>query len=205
MAQAPSLARVSTKPDRRSRWRGSFAPADTGGRRVTPQQIRRPLVRNAPTCPVLAKDARRSRDALQEWSITRSGMPLVVVEDRKKRSKPLDAKGLCSVARFPAKHHCKVQYPLGESNPCRRTENPMSWATRRRGPYRLKAPAIAIVRLVQFPAGRNAMSIASETGGTTPNTREHTSLAGSPAVVKRWGDKSARRRRRRSQRSQTAD
>ena len=25
------------------------------------------------------------------------------------------------------------QYPLGESNPCSRTENPMSWATRRRG------------------------------------------------------------------------
>ncbi len=25
------------------------------------------------------------------------------------------------------------QYPLGESNPCLRTENPMSWATRRRG------------------------------------------------------------------------
>ena len=25
-------------------------------------------------------------------------------------------------------------YPLGESNPCTRTENPMSWATRRRGP-----------------------------------------------------------------------
>ena len=26
-----------------------------------------------------------------------------------------------------------LQYPLGESNPCLRTENPMSWATRRRG------------------------------------------------------------------------
>ena len=26
------------------------------------------------------------------------------------------------------------EYPLGESNPCLRTENPMSWATRRRGP-----------------------------------------------------------------------
>ncbi len=26
-----------------------------------------------------------------------------------------------------------VEYPLGESNPCLRTENPMSWATRRRG------------------------------------------------------------------------
>jgi hypothetical protein len=26
-----------------------------------------------------------------------------------------------------------TQYPLGESNPCSRTENPMSWATRRRG------------------------------------------------------------------------
>ncbi len=25
------------------------------------------------------------------------------------------------------------EYPLGESNPCLRTENPMSWATRRRG------------------------------------------------------------------------
>lgn len=25
------------------------------------------------------------------------------------------------------------QYPLGESNPCLRTENPASWATRRRG------------------------------------------------------------------------
>ena len=34
--------------------------------------------------------------------------------------------------------HCQlprrtIQYPLGESNPCLRTENPMSWATRRRG------------------------------------------------------------------------
>ena len=27
-----------------------------------------------------------------------------------------------------------LKYPLGESNPCLRTENPMSWATRRRGP-----------------------------------------------------------------------
>src|SRR5262245_55925661 len=26
------------------------------------------------------------------------------------------------------------EYPLGESNPCCRTENPESWATRRRGP-----------------------------------------------------------------------
>ena len=26
-----------------------------------------------------------------------------------------------------------TEYPLGESNPCLRTENPMSWATRRRG------------------------------------------------------------------------
>lgn len=26
-----------------------------------------------------------------------------------------------------------ARYPLGESNPCLRTENPMSWATRRRG------------------------------------------------------------------------
>ena len=26
-----------------------------------------------------------------------------------------------------------AEYPLGESNPCLRTENPMSWATRRRG------------------------------------------------------------------------
>ena len=26
-----------------------------------------------------------------------------------------------------------IYYPLGESNPCYRTENPVSWATRRRG------------------------------------------------------------------------
>ena len=29
---------------------------------------------------------------------------------------------------------CAPLYPLGESNPCFRTENPASWATRRRGP-----------------------------------------------------------------------
>ena len=27
----------------------------------------------------------------------------------------------------------ETKHPLGESNPCLRTENPMSWATRRRG------------------------------------------------------------------------
>ena len=35
------------------------------------------------------------------------------------------------------------QYPLGESNPCLRTENPMSWATRRRG----QAALVGIDRL----------------------------------------------------------
>ena len=35
--------------------------------------------------------------------------------------------------RLPATHCQVTQYPLGESNPCLRTENPMSWATRRRG------------------------------------------------------------------------
>ena len=41
-------------------------------------------------------------------------------------------------ARFNPRGHIEnaphdEEYPLGESNPCRRTENPMSWATRRRG------------------------------------------------------------------------
>ena len=31
------------------------------------------------------------------------------------------------------------KYPLGESNPCLRTENPMSWATRRRGLKKISA------------------------------------------------------------------
>jgi hypothetical protein len=45
------------------------------------------------------------------------------------------------------------QYPLGESNPCRRTENPMSWATRRRGRV---ATGIGLdgrqVEILEFPS-----------------------------------------------------
>jgi len=36
----------------------------------------------------------------------------------------------------------KHEYPLGESNPCLRTENPMSWATRRRGRCQDQRPII---------------------------------------------------------------
>lgn len=47
--------------------------------------------------------------------------------------KPLENKGKVD-ARYPKSPSVTTyQYPLGESNPCLRTENPMSWATRRRG------------------------------------------------------------------------
>ena len=35
--------------------------------------------------------------------------------------------------RFQRDKTLQSKYPLGESNPCFRTENPTSWATRRRG------------------------------------------------------------------------
>lgn len=65
--------------------------------------------------------------------VRRSNLPRLAAESRKKRSKPLVRKGLCLVVRLAAKTRHKPKYPLGESNPCSRTENPMSWATRRRG------------------------------------------------------------------------
>ena len=44
----------------------------------------------------------------------------------KKQHKPLDTKGLCwHVPTFATVYKC-ILHPLGESNPCRRTENPMS-------------------------------------------------------------------------------
>ena len=40
----------------------------------------------------------------------------------------------CGHIRVSVCHKRTYEYPLGESNPCFRTENPTSWATRRRGP-----------------------------------------------------------------------
>jgi len=47
--------------------------------------------------------------------------------------KALVAKGLERLSKARDGSNGLSQYPLGESNPCLRTENPMSWATRRRG------------------------------------------------------------------------
>ena len=41
-------------------------------------------------------------------------------------------------------------YPLGESNPCSRTENPMSWATRRRGPDLIGSSDHVIVNMLFY-------------------------------------------------------
>ena len=49
-----------------------------------------------------------------------------IAESRKKRNKPLGSKGLCKRLRIHAIVYKHIYYPLGESNPCSRAENPMS-------------------------------------------------------------------------------
>ena len=54
------------------------------------------------------------------------------------------------------------QYPLGESNPCFRTENPTSWATRRRGQTRRRRTGRAILAVSR---GRSTVRGRSTTAG----------------------------------------
>jgi hypothetical protein len=49
-------------------------------------------------------------------------------------------------------------YPLGESNPCSRTENPMSWATRRRGQTICKKGVTSILVVAIQPLTLNKHS-----------------------------------------------
>ena len=53
-----------------------------------------------------------------------------VAGNRKKEKNRRDLRRKC---RCSQRLLIRPKYPLGESNPCLRTENPMSWATRRRG------------------------------------------------------------------------
>lgn len=63
-------------------------------------------------------------------SITRHHGDTISDQDTKKPLKLSEFQGSVMVADNSFE---VIQYPLGESNPCYRTENPGSWATRRRG------------------------------------------------------------------------
>lgn len=73
--------------------------------------------------------------------------------------KAFDNKGLERFCKTRCNPSGLRQYPLGESNPCSRTENPMSWATRRRGPHALFLIDLAVgethhwerLRMTQMP------------------------------------------------------
>ena len=53
--------------------------------------------------------------------------------DSQDRKESLKNRERCAPPQVGAKTGEPTEHPLGESNPCLRTENPMSWATRRRG------------------------------------------------------------------------
>ena len=93
-----------------------------------------------PTRRVSKATKKRRRIRRTKWrKMRRSTLPHHLAPSRKKQKKPGKTGQFCCLMRLRATRCQTAKYPLGESNPCLRTENPMSWATRRRGLKKISA------------------------------------------------------------------
>ena len=84
------------------------------------------------------KEAKAARSSAHSMFITWGKMRRSIrsrrdAHERRTQKKPGKTGLKCDLMRPHAILHKRSEYPVGESNPCRRRERAVSWATRRTG------------------------------------------------------------------------